>query len=1105
MISQCYATMAPNYVFAMNLACSFTYSVYFMPFNEVSTRQLITLNISKKQKAELLLFLANTALALFLFGGKRPNATIPAFYSAFIFVVYVGWCFIFLLELLHVLQIRAAQRRRQLSLVTAQRDILEHVKSLQSHSSSGGVMSDLPSPPINVNFPRSHADPFSASSSAASSSSSSSSFRPLSLQVPTSRVRHNPSQGSTASTADFERWLAASRSVTSRDGSVPRDVRDGSVPRDVRGDESPRDVGALALPLSAALSPADGSVADGSGTDGSVADGARALTPTSSPPSEAMRGSKPPKPLFKPPPPPPLFQPPPLPPPPPPPPHDEAKRESEFQPPSRPHRAMSESITHDLKAFSKSLDELKASQKIQGEETETALAALERSGKELPLKYARPIRGFLAFFPFALAVASLLIRAELTGSMRRRLVLAVWAVWPFCAMCIGTLFISSFSKTKVGVYSESIFFFIGGPCVWVLTDAFNFEWALKSTRNRVLLDVAIVIVSGVLYCVVFLLRLRIRRMCDDETIYGILENSFTTFASLTLPVVYLSLESVGWICFLGLEDEALFSSSRSVVKVNFLACMHLFGVLIYSLYFSFFSRYDGGEILRGRLSRRITSEVALFILATAICLFSLATKVTGRTNFGSEAPSTKSTNSTGESILDSFHVALGFIFLFCWWGIFILEGIWHFHRLNPTQNQSRTPMSVESQSVIEMHPSRTTSLRATAVPNGSMSSDNASSCTESSRETIMSLSPQVLSPLWRYAAASVPVIFVPFTAICWLLFSPSTAPFVYLFISAVPINILCAFVVMFSQPSLNGSTWLELTAYLLGGPISNLLGCLADIRWSYAYGENGLAESGPSRFGRASFANFGPLVFVVLRFIFTVLLLGFTKLLLRFRLLIAENVRDVDKFVVYAVCGSAISAFAPASYICLTSLGCVISTYELNNYTDIIVSPLCMQQLTCNVGVATHICGVAMLNIFFISEFVDYGMEDIIAFTIPRHVKIDFLLLTIATFFSLTLYSWKFFVPNDDFKTQMLIIVGAILAAVLILWGIVLIRQVLHVTRKVASAKVKNAVGTGNSKKSKSVFASSASDLSGSSENSVNIDFITGKSHGVSGFAPGLG
>ena len=94
------------------------------------------------------------------------------------------------------------------------------------------------------------------------------------------------------------------------------------------------------------------------------------------------------------------------------------------------------------------------------------------------------------------------------------------------------------------------------------------------------------------------IKRRIHQLKDNQKHYVIL-NCFSTVSYSMLPVVYLSLESVGSIVHR--SDDLLATYSRDVVKVNFTACLHVVGMACYQIMFAPFSRYKAKDILKGRV------------------------------------------------------------------------------------------------------------------------------------------------------------------------------------------------------------------------------------------------------------------------------------------------------------------------------------------------------------------------------------------------------------------------------------------------------------------------------------------------------------------------
>jgi hypothetical protein len=88
---------------------------------------------------------------------------------------------------------------------------------------------------------------------------------------------------------------------------------------------------------------------------------------------------------------------------------------------------------------------------------------------------------------------------------------------------------------------------------------------------------------------------------------------------MMIPLMYLTLEGIGMLIGnpnppkateemeIDTEvgfDEA-FSMVKNIIKVNFMACMHIFGIGVYSIFFKPFSPFTVQDILRGNRNRRI--------------------------------------------------------------------------------------------------------------------------------------------------------------------------------------------------------------------------------------------------------------------------------------------------------------------------------------------------------------------------------------------------------------------------------------------------------------------------------------------------------------------
>ena len=166
-----------------------------------------------------------------------------------------------------------------------------------------------------------------------------------------------------------------------------------------------------------------------------------------------------------------------------------------------------------------------------------------------------------------------------------------WAMWPLVAMFIIAMFISDLrenvergSPTCLNIFC----WFVGGYFPWMFTGAFGYTAA---TDSRTIMAFMQIVVFGIASCILFFLRAITKKMrsMDDEEIDKVVKNCFTTIAYSMLPVVYLTLESVGWVLLQSTTSG--FGGPRGVVKVNFVACTHVFAIATYQILFAPVNKY----------------------------------------------------------------------------------------------------------------------------------------------------------------------------------------------------------------------------------------------------------------------------------------------------------------------------------------------------------------------------------------------------------------------------------------------------------------------------------------------------------------------------------
>jgi len=135
LLNTCDGIAGPNYAVGMHLACVFVYSVLFAPFNALTDVQMMSLEMTKKQKFEALFFSIGSCAALFLFGIKRPNSPLPSFYENIMFLVYGCWGIVFTLEIVHVKEVLISQEERRKEI---KGDVEKRVESIKMKLFSRG-------------------------------------------------------------------------------------------------------------------------------------------------------------------------------------------------------------------------------------------------------------------------------------------------------------------------------------------------------------------------------------------------------------------------------------------------------------------------------------------------------------------------------------------------------------------------------------------------------------------------------------------------------------------------------------------------------------------------------------------------------------------------------------------------------------------------------------------------------------------------------------------------------------------------------------------------------------------------------------------------------
>jgi hypothetical protein len=580
---------------------------------------------------------------------------------------------------------------------------------------------------------------------------------------------------------------------------------------------------------------------------------------------------------------------------------------------------------------------------------------------------------------------------------------AVWAIWPLTALLVASLFMTSFGG-RFTILLDTLCITLGGLATWCLTGGFGF-YDLK-TETREFMYIGTPVAMTTCFCALFYLAYRVKKMIhglsDDVTSALVLSN-FQTLTYMIVPIIYLTLEGVGLLVgeksdldglLYSVTDDAI----SNVINVNFRACMHIFGIAVVKIFFVPFSSDSFENILKGNVGRRMAIEIGLFAVATLTTMLALSTRSSG------SSPTNRTFGYT--------RLVSSVIFLACWWAIFIMEGV---NLVFYTQTFTKEKMEL----VVSRQLSR--QLTRISEPNNSQhppplpadeddESDPPDETTVTSNTDPSAAKVFFLGNMWRFMFGAVPLLIVPMIAIIWICTGDIVMTYVYL--SLMPMNILCAFCIFFSSPGYLNTPLFEIITYLVGGPVILILGGIAEVRWGW--------ESDPTE-----------VTFVLaFRIVFSLMMLFSLGHFLRLRKVIAKYVPDIPVFVTNVVCGGAIRAMIPVAYVCFSSLGCIIE----EGGADGVVDDSCVQEMCCNVGVALHLTGVCLYQPFMLRPFHNTTMQELLQFRLPLKDKVKVILLALSSSCSMSLFAWRSF---DGWATpeHMFLVVGTDMLIIIVIWS----------------------------------------------------------------------
>jgi len=303
-------------------------------------------------------------------------------------------------------------------------------------------------------------------------------------------------------------------------------------------------------------------------------------------------------------------------------------------------------------------------------------------------------------------------------------------------------------------------------------------------------------------------------------------------------------------------------------------------------------------MLKGKVTTQVHGEAVNFICTTSITLFVLATKSMD------EKEDKHIISWKSEEILESFHIFFAYCFGCLWTSIYVVNGLKYFGHFGG--NKIVPP--IDNKLCLRLLEGGRDRRSISSASNGRSG-------------------PFALSTPWRVTFAFLPCVLLPLISVLWIFKGDEHAPFPFLYMAFCPINILSIFVIFFSSPENSSNPVLEITTYMLGGPLVLVLGGIAEMRWNL---ENvtGFEDD------KGTWAD--PTYFLLVgRLIFGFVLCAFLKLFLRLRLTIARTVPNIEGFVTETVFLGTLKALVPVSYVCFTSLSCIVTTYASNDHSSL--------------------------------------------------------------------------------------------------------------------------------------------------------------------------
>ena len=420
---------------------------------------------------------------------------------------------------------------------------------------------------------------------------------------------------------------------------------------------------------------------------------------------------------------------------------------------------------------------------------------------------------------------------KISDLAQHNMTLCAFAAWPLVALLITTATFSDFrgAPPLIPVLTCLCFLF-GGLLPWSFSGMFSFDLWKGSVGQKVIVQI-LVFLACLIFCSGCIAIKRRIHLLKPKQKHIVILNCFTTVAYSMLPIVYLSLESIGSIVHR--KDKNLSTYSRDIAKVNFIACLHILGMACYQILFAPYSRYKAKDILKGKFDRLVGLELIMFIASTTICLFLLATKLTDDSKGDISGDYMKQQPVV---VLEEMHRYAAYIFGWCWFLTFVsntLKFMGYFGGNSLSKKKRKTPKGLKMLQdrlrliVADIRGSRSGTATGVKLDTANECQRNTETRSRQSVSDASTLDNSTnslrglfnLSSFWRISFSVVPLIVMPGITLTWIIMGPKSAPYAYLYLAFEPLNLLSSYVVLFSSPGDERPPLLEIAVYIIGGPI----------------------------------------------------------------------------------------------------------------------------------------------------------------------------------------------------------------------------------------------------------------------------------------------